>query len=263
MVFHDIEFHRIHTFLITQIVCYFGSINKQNQIMKKITIIFSILLFMMYSCKNPVEPYKNARQKNTIEAYQSFISDFAGTEYADSATQQIRQLKFEKASNANSIESYESFIAEFQESSQTDTAKERILQLSYDNALKINTVESYRDFMTKFADNPYKDEINRKIKKIEYATSDAGIKDAVLKKIDQNNNSELKICIKRAEKNVIVSNGNVILKMNCVRITGCYTNNRMEYFGYLEKCQQWLRSMRGKIQTIQGVKSVTVVDLGS
>jgi ankyrin repeat protein len=105
--------------------------------------------------------YDQARSKNTVEAYQTFLAKYPDCDPAQAADarSRIERLKWNEAVRKRTPEGFAAYLAEYPDSV---AAKKQIEELDFAAATKANTLAAYRAFMQKHPE-ARKDEINKRI----------------------------------------------------------------------------------------------------
>ncbi len=229
----------------------------------KMTIAtLSVFVVLLIRCGDHSEEYKQAKEKNTIEAYQAFVNEFGSDTYADSARQQIQRIEYTNLAFLNKIEGYESFLVKYPGGVYSDSAKARIYELAFDEAKKAGSITKLEAYQEQYPQSPFSGQVDSLVKVLRYEMSDAGIKKKVLGLMRSTASSEMRTCLKSADQTVAVSNGYVTIKVNCVEYGRCKTSNMARFWGYHRQCNSWMRRVKSRVTKLRGVKGVDLVDLG-
>ena len=107
-------------------------------------------LFLM-ACSNP---YDEAKQANTIEAYEKYLEEHGSSARAMEATMALENLYIEKARASKDPADYDTYLNRFvgktaTPSMYTKVAEER-KEVAWDRAIELNTAEAYQAFIDKY-----------------------------------------------------------------------------------------------------------------
>ena len=118
-------------------------------------VLILFLTFLFNTCDKSKSDWEMARQLNTIEGYNEFLSKHSQSKFAEVAKEKIEELTWDSTVKDNTIEAYQEFLSEYPQSKFVETAKEKIAEfrrleeLDWQKAKKQNTVEAFRDFIKK------------------------------------------------------------------------------------------------------------------
>jgi len=129
--------------------------------MKKI-ILYLIIAFLFSGCAAK-RNFENARQVNTIEAYEEFVARFPEKKYTEQAKNELAGLYQEKdwgnARTINTIDGFENFQKKYPISSHAEEANTRISFLKEEqawiSAQNINTIKSYEEFLSNYPNSEF------------------------------------------------------------------------------------------------------------
>lgn len=82
--------------------------------------------------------------------------------------QEIERLAYNETENKNTIEAYEEFLTKFPKSKHFDEATFKLEKLYYDKAEAQNTIEDYENFLVKYPKGNYSNEIKSKKKVLNF-----------------------------------------------------------------------------------------------
>lgn len=149
-------------------------ITKFNIISKKIA--FFIVFFVFASCA-VTKDYKLAVLDNTINSYESHLSNYPKSRYKkdvikrlDILYEQIYLPAWNNAKSKNTYNSYKEFISQFPKSVYSDSAKTKLFEIEeaeWDKVKQSDTKELYKDFILNFPNNSHNDFANKRIIDIE------------------------------------------------------------------------------------------------
>ncbi|WP_322406985.1 hypothetical protein U0358_02970 [Idiomarina sp. PL1-037] len=87
--------------------------------------------------------FKNAKRKDSIESYKTFLLEYADSPIVGEARELLLELEYEKAKESNSINGYSLFINNYPGSKQSPDAIKKIYQLTQDE----NNIAGYQWFL--------------------------------------------------------------------------------------------------------------------
>jgi hypothetical protein len=103
--------------------------------------------------------YKWAKEKNTTEAYETYLNEFPNSKYSEQAKAELNKIRqshdrFKQAQEQNTIEAYKKFLIDFPNSIYSDKAKDALENLGityrdfrFQHAIEQNTIQAYEDFL--------------------------------------------------------------------------------------------------------------------
>ena len=89
-----------------------------------------VLALLIHGCDKSKNDWISAKQLNTIEGYNQFMSKHPESKFFETARQRIEELVWDSISKDNTIKAYKRFLTEYPESKFVDTAKEKIEQIT-------------------------------------------------------------------------------------------------------------------------------------
>ncbi len=128
------------------------------------TIIMFVLLLTL-ACSTVQKDYENARQVDTITAYQDFLGKHPQSEYTNSAMTRIEEKNFEMAESENTVAAYQRFLDASDSELFKNYANQRILKIytdAFESAKASDTVEAYEQYVNDYPQSMFlKDSLNR------------------------------------------------------------------------------------------------------
>ena len=120
------------------------------------TISFTVLaLLILGACSNDKKNWLEAKQLNSIQAYEDFIANNPESEFFDSATYFIEELSFRESLNENTDSAYNNFIKQFPNSEFCDSVYVLLEKLEFENTLESNSILSYISFIKEFPESRF------------------------------------------------------------------------------------------------------------
>ena len=99
--------------------------------------------------------YEEAKEQNTVQAYQAFLDQFPESEYVGPARRSLHQRAFEQAESVSTISGYQKFLLEFPESPQVEEARQQLAALEFEKAKKLNTLDAYRYYLAQYPESTH------------------------------------------------------------------------------------------------------------
>lgn len=144
---------------------------------------FILLLFLLQGCASlfrsdedirkeqeaQFEPY---RQKNSIEAYRTFIQKYPDNIFIPLAKGTIEDLEFAPYEQQNSIAGYREFIKAFPANRNSVRAVEKIDQLEFSRIEDMDTAAAYREFIRKNPHSNYTMLAQQRLQELEFRELD-------------------------------------------------------------------------------------------
>lgn len=99
----------------------------------KLYLVFIILVVFVISCARDRHAYEKAQEQNTVEAYQSFITEYPDSELKEQARKAIAALTaqaFTDAKNVGSTDAMREFLKKYPNSAEGSQAQEIIKSLT-------------------------------------------------------------------------------------------------------------------------------------
>jgi len=97
-----------------------------------------------------IEAYKLTIEKNTEEAYDSFIKTYPDAQQIPDATRRRDEKGFEKAKSENTAAAYEEFLKKYPKSELAGDAQEKVYIIALNDAEKENTSSALKEYMKKY-----------------------------------------------------------------------------------------------------------------
>ena len=110
----------------------------------------------------------NAKEVNTIQAYQDFMSTYPASEFTQEAKNSIENLDWKNTKQVNTIKAYQDFVRWNPESEFIKKAKYGIEKLEWENAKQVGTIQAYQDFMSTYPESEFTQDAKRSIEKLEW-----------------------------------------------------------------------------------------------
>ena len=128
-------------------------------------LLFGVSSSSIDSLKNTIhqkafEIYKN---KNTIEAFDKFISTYITAPECFDAIELRNALAFKETKNIDTYQAYEKFIETYPFSNELKEAKDRFYLMKFKSLTKNNTIEEFEQFLVQDPNSPFADEAKNKI----------------------------------------------------------------------------------------------------
>ncbi len=104
--------------------------------MNRICAIFiSILILCICSCGNPEKEFSEAKKRNTVESYQTFLNKYSESEFAAQAKKELENLEYKIVYDSNSIMEYKNFLDKYPDSDFVDQVKEKLANLELEHLI--------------------------------------------------------------------------------------------------------------------------------
>jgi hypothetical protein len=143
-----------------------------------ITVIAAIVLVVLASgCDRQEAAWQEAKEADTIAAYQAYVEAHGDGPQADEAEQRIRALQaadlWKEIREAETVEAYERFLKRFPDSQEAEEARARIAELERQNewaGLRTSSdIDALRAFAERYHDYPLGEEARQRIGELEEA----------------------------------------------------------------------------------------------
>ncbi|MBT8350786.1 MAG: hypothetical protein KJO26_06080 [Deltaproteobacteria bacterium] len=134
---------------------------------KNIPVSFIILIMILftYACSTAQKDYEKARQVDTINAYQDFLSKHPQTDYTKPAMTRIEEKNFERAESENTVAAYQRFLDASDSDLFKNYANQRMVKLytdAYEKAKAADTIEAYEYYVKNYPQSMFaNDSLNR------------------------------------------------------------------------------------------------------
>jgi hypothetical protein len=135
-------------------------------------MLFALVFFA--ACATVKSQYDDARETNTISAYEEFLSKNPSGEYATLAQARIESLNFEKAKTTNSVAAYQRFIQSSNSELFKNYATQRLEMIYKKEFLKvkeIDTVKAYEGYITSYPKSEYVADGNKRIESLVWVST--------------------------------------------------------------------------------------------
>ncbi len=133
--------------------------------------------------------YRQAVQRDTIDAYQEFLDKHPDSKYSSQAKNRLEELMYEKAKSENTIAAYGNFLDQFPDSEHAEEFKELVHKLEYEEIIKSDDPQVYMDYMSQHEDSPYYDDAASRLKAIQ-ANKQARLEASIIEQAKQNNDHQ-------------------------------------------------------------------------
>jgi outer membrane protein assembly factor BamD (BamD/ComL family) len=114
------------------------------------SLLLALTILGGNGCNNPDKDWKDAEAKNTIAAYERFLSNHPGHAKAKVA---IARIDWGKAKQKNTIEAYETFVSKHPNDVNAIEASSRLEELNrpldWQKAKSEGSINAYQEFLTK------------------------------------------------------------------------------------------------------------------
>ena len=124
-----------------------------NYLKEKPAFIVLCVVIVLLSCSSPESDFEKAKQTNTIEAYQRFISKYPENSLSKDAVALRDRLAFENVKKSNSITSLELFIKDYPNNPFLQDAIALRDQIIFEKALETNSLDSLQTFIQRYPDS--------------------------------------------------------------------------------------------------------------
>ena len=127
----------------------------------------AIVLFsasMVYGCASSA--YKEAKEINTVEAYNEFLREHSGSEYVEDVLKLRLDAAYEAAKSDNSIAAYDEFLRKYQRNRYTSSVLQLRDKSAFTNAENQNTIPAYEWYLREYPKGQFASRANSAIEKI-------------------------------------------------------------------------------------------------
>lgn len=148
-----------------------------------IRVLLVLILFMLGAagCDSPGAAWDEAREADSIEAYQQFVDAYPDSPEASDAEQRILELRREQAWEAarmeDTVEAYQAFLGEYSEGELADQARSRLSVLERQSAWQAlegsDDLEALQAFADDYRESPEATEAQARIAELEEARREA------------------------------------------------------------------------------------------
>lgn len=145
---------------------------------RTITATAAIVLVALASgCERQEAAWQEAREADTIAAYQEYVEAYGDSPQADEAEQRIRALRaadlWIETRQADTVEAYQRFLAQFPDSQEAEQARARLEELERQSewaALRASTnIDALRAFAEQYSDHPVSEKARQRIAQLKEA----------------------------------------------------------------------------------------------
>ena len=116
---------------------------------QSIPSMITIIMFcaFLFSCETEKSMFKEAQEKNTIEAFKNYISAYPEGKFTNQAMEILDKLEFDEAKSFNTVDSYRSYILNHPNGKYIAHSMYLLEELEFSNAQSQNTVSAYKEFI--------------------------------------------------------------------------------------------------------------------
>jgi outer membrane protein assembly factor BamD (BamD/ComL family) len=136
---------------------------------------FILLSILITGCATHKKDWEKTKNINTIEAYQSFLSNYPKSRFKIQAKTNLLKLGWEKAKSIHTVDAFQEFLTQHPNSNEARQARAQIDRLSWTTAENINTSESYSDYLLQIKNGIFDAEAKKRIH--EFAWTEAQKRD--------------------------------------------------------------------------------------
>jgi outer membrane protein assembly factor BamD (BamD/ComL family) len=112
--------------------------------------------------------YKKAILINTVEGWQDIMRQFPNGKYDSIAATHLCQLEFNAAKSINTVEGYESYLKKYPKCENSQMAQGLLMSLEFKEAESKNTIEAYNSFLSNYPTGSYLSKAKVAIEKIDF-----------------------------------------------------------------------------------------------
>jgi len=127
---------------------------KERFVIKAISIT-GLALLILGACSTDKKNWLEAKQLNSILAYEDFITNNPESDFIDSATYFIEVLSFQECQVENSDSAYNAFIKQFSSSEFIDSVYVLLEKLEFEKTLESNSILSYISFIEEYPESRF------------------------------------------------------------------------------------------------------------
>jgi hypothetical protein len=136
-----------------------------------------VLLALASGCDRQEAAWQEAREADTITAYEAYVAEYADGDQVGEAERRIRALRaaelWEQTREAETVEPYRRFLEQFPDSGQAEEARTRLEQINRQNewaTLRTSSdVDALRAFAARYAGQPVGQEAEQRVEELERA----------------------------------------------------------------------------------------------
>ncbi len=132
--------------------------------LKKI-VIFTVttLLFSTLFTGCASRAFKEAKEINTVESYEYFLSEHQESEFTDEAEGLRADALFRKVKDSDTIEAYDAYVQEYPDNIYLPTIKERKETLIFHDVKAKGTIAAYEHYLERYPKGAHLQEAKQKI----------------------------------------------------------------------------------------------------
>lgn len=129
--------------------------------MKNSKLVVGVLILVVIAlaaCSSVEKDWQDARQVNSLEAFNEFLQNHGDGPFADSARTVIEILMWQEAQTQNAVNGYESFIEAYESGPYTEQAVAALRVLEdreWEKVLGDNSIESFETYLNVFPEGQY------------------------------------------------------------------------------------------------------------
>ncbi|WP_224366560.1 HEAT repeat domain-containing protein [Hyalangium versicolor] len=107
------------------------------------------------------QAYQHAKDADTVEAYQQFLSEYPKDEMAEAAEARVEELEFTQAQKLHTVLAYKRFLEAHPEAAQAHAARSLLEGLRFNAAKEAGTLAAWRQFLADHPDGSQREEAKR------------------------------------------------------------------------------------------------------
>ena len=115
----------------------------------------TLALLMGVACSAEDAAFQEAQDKNTIEAFEKFKTDFPENSVSVVVDERLDQLYFEKAQRTKAEADYKAYLDNFPKGKHAPTVKAEYEKFAYKAAAKADSAEGWEAFLKDFSSGNY------------------------------------------------------------------------------------------------------------
>ena len=112
--------------------------------------------------------YLEVREKDKLEGYQYFVSNYPYAADVPEANYNIHVLAFERAKTNGTLNAFRQYISQFPKSHLKDNAWKEVYRLEFDLAINSNDVSNLENYLTSYPNSIYVEKIRTKLYEVAY-----------------------------------------------------------------------------------------------
>jgi hypothetical protein len=134
-----------------------------GEVMPRILVL--AVLLSLTGCAS--QAYQRAKDADTVEAYQQFLSEYPKDDMAEPAEARVEELEFAQAQKLHTVLAYKRFLEAHPEAPQARAASSLLEGLRFNAAKEAGTVAAWRQFLADHPDGAQKEEAHRLLAEVE------------------------------------------------------------------------------------------------